>query len=536
MMMMQSFMTTVLASQRPVPLQRPTSSVIEQTLLHLAVADGDAEAARELLADAPPELIEAKDRSGFTALHYASFNGDLECVMTLLAAGASAEAPDASGLWPLHHACLHGHALVAYALLQGSDASPAMERQRCLTPGGCTPLMLASAAGDVDTVEALLAGGVQPDEKGSNGLSAMQLATAMGHDDVADFLKMHDADDGEEDARTIPPPRAPAPPAVVRTTTAEELAADRTIWTQAFAESVPLYVRGLGRTWSEDLAPCSTADLRRRWGEQPVDVVFSPDPHYQTLVSRPRPPARWMRETPSARMLFSAFIDLLPAHGGLEYFAVQQSPQPRLDAFDGLPAIPPLLERLMRNGQGAPSGASDDRLVCNLWVCAPPKRSQLHFDHYDSVLVQMKGTKRFTLIDPAPLDGLTVHPCRVPVAKLDRPAAGQYRYADEEDVGAAATSDVQPPRTYDNFPLANATHPDLAATPLMAHARTITVDVEEGDALVLPAYWYHEVDSLAGDGGLNIAINYWWNEGAAPATLHGALRERLRARVPSTPP
>ena len=40
--------------------------------------------------------------------------------------------------------------------------------------------------------------------------------------------------------------------------------------------------------------------------------------------------------------------------------------------------------------------------------------------------------------------------------------------------------------------------------------------LEPGDALLLPAYWYHQVDSYAPPGRLNVAINYWFE--AEPAS------------------
>ena len=538
----------------------------ESQLLHLAVADGDADLVRSLVADGT--ALEARDQSGFTPLTYAAFNGDFDIVMLLCAAGASASAVDNCGTTPIHWAVLHGHALCAYALLQADRhlARPGA----CMTSGGSTPLMLASAANDIETVEALLAAGVDVDEAGIFELTAWQLASAFGHDAVASLLREHGASE-----RPITPPAASPPPApVVITITAEALASDAGIasWHRAFAESVPLYVRGLCTEWSEPLSRLAPEDLSARWGEQEVAVCFSPDDHYQTHTRASPPPhddetaaasfdaadataaqdptaahdpVVWrLRETPSAPMRFADFIDSLPRHGALEYFAVQQSPSSSLDEFAGLPSIPPLLERLMRSRasadvtSSAPGASADSKaearlrpppsppppipgLQSNLWVCRPPKRSQLHFDHQDSVLLQMQGTKRFTLVDPRPLDGLVTHPSRLPVARMARRDAGRYEYDwSEESVG----------RQYDNFPLANVTHPDLDVTPLMAFARTVTVEVHEGDALILPAYWYHQVESEAEPGRLNVAVNYWWSTGAAPATWHGALRERVRAR------
>ena len=528
-------------SGAPSSIASHTSSPAGRTqLLHYAVADGDTDLVRQLLANG--EELEARDQSGFTPLTYAAFNGDFDMLMLLCAAGASTKAADDCGTSPLLWATLLGHSMCVYSLLQTDEglARPGS----CVTKGGCTPLMLASAANDVEVAEALLAGGVDVDEPGRFSLTPLQLATSFGHENMAELLRAHGAMH-----RPIEQPSTHPEPVFVRTTTAAALAANDgvALWRQAFAESTPLYVHGLGRQWSERISHLSPDELRERWGGQHVAVCFSPDEKYQahTLASSAEAaawqedgPSWWLRQTPSLRMLFSEFIDALPRHGRDEFFAVQQSPSASLDEFDGLPSLPPLLERLMQlpvqpaASAEAKPGTEDDAslpphspsppipgLQSNLWVCRPPKMSQLHFDHKDSVLVQLSGTKRFTLIDPRPLDGLLAYPAELPVALLEREAAGRYKY-DWEASGA---------RSYDNFPLANVTHPCLESTPLMAYARTVTVDVKEGDALILPAYWYHQVESFAEQGKLNVAINYWWSTGAAPATWYGAVRERVRA-------
>jgi hypothetical protein len=73
---------------------------------------------------------------------------------------------------------------------------------------------------------------------------------------------------------------------------------------------------------------------------------------------------------------------------------------------------------------------------------------------------------------------------------------------------------------------------------LLEHGRSVTVDVPAGCALLLPAFWYHQVTSHADepethddDGAmpLNVAVNYWWSGGYAAATRHGILRDRLGA-------
>ena len=78
-------------------------------------------------------------------------------------------------------------------------------------------------------------------------------------------------------------------------------------------------------------------------------------------------------------------------------------------------------------------------------------------------------------------------------------------------------------REIDNFPLVNVSHPDLERHPLFADAQVFTVDVPAGSALLLPAYWYHQVESFADPGSLNVAVNYWYQvrigRGPSPTRL-----------------
>jgi hypothetical protein len=59
-----------------------------------AVESGDAEGVRALLA-ANPDLVNARDANGATALHYAAFHGHRAIVDLLCAAGAELNARDA---------------------------------------------------------------------------------------------------------------------------------------------------------------------------------------------------------------------------------------------------------------------------------------------------------------------------------------------------------------------------------------------------------------------------------------------------------
>ena len=156
-------------------------------------------------------------------------------------------------------------------------------------------------------------------------------------------------------------------------------------------------------------------------------------------------------------------------------------------------------------------------------AATPPKVSVLHYDWQDSVLLQISGTKKFTIIDPARMQ--TAYPCVAYMQQLKRVAPGVFETMLTE-------------RELDNFPLLNVTHPDLKRHPLFAEAQVFTATLQPGDALLLPAYWYHQVDSYAGPDRLNVAVNFWFQGHSLATRLYRTLRENLfiNCTEPSTGP
>ena len=79
-----------------------------------------------------------------------------------------------------------------------------------------------------------------------------------------------------------------------------------------------------------------------------------------------------------------------------------------------MPSLDALLGHLRTVTHTARPLGDAARVQQNLWVSRPPALSRLHFDSLDSLVVPLLGTKRFTLVDPAPLHGLTAHPAITP--------------------------------------------------------------------------------------------------------------------------
>lgn len=280
------------------------------------------------------------------------------------------------------------------------------------------------------------------------------------------------------------------------------------VWHTTFARSIPAVVEGLASAHANEIHHWPLAEYRRRWGGNRVVVAFSddrrfnrgqPDATYGRIISHPDRIASTMGE----------YLDLVASPTEGEHVAVQQSPSQSFGEF-GLPALPPLLEDLVQH-------TLQSR---NFWAATPPKVSVLHYDWQDSVLMQISGTKKFTVIDPARLH--TAYPCVAYLSQLKRVGPGRFER-------------VLTSRELDNFPLVNVTHPDLSRHPLFAEASPFTVTLQPGDALLLPAYWYHQVESFAEPDRLNVAVNYWFQGHSLATRLYRTVRENLFINVRRQP-
>jgi hypothetical protein len=111
----------------------------------------------------------------------------------------------------------------------------------------------------------------------------------------------------------------------------------------------------------------------------------------------------------------------------------------------------------------------------NLWISGRGLTVGLHFDPADNLNFQLRGHKRFALYPP----GVKRY---YPLPMLSQTAhiSGVFRKGPELD--------------QEQFPKFL---PD-----------TVTeVELNEGDVLYIPAYWWHQVESL---GSENVNFNCWW--------------------------
>jgi ankyrin repeat protein len=181
----------------------------EQTALMWAVAEKHADVAEALLKQGAG--VNARTRSGFTALMFAAQQGHQESAEVLLAAGANVNDATPQGMTALLIAGASGRPALAETLLnRGADPNSADNRgytalhyaagragmvpliQALLAKGanpnaqltrgevGATPFFLAAAAGNVEAMRVLAAGGAGPDLPTKENTTPLLVAAGVG--------------------------------------------------------------------------------------------------------------------------------------------------------------------------------------------------------------------------------------------------------------------------------------------------------------------------------------------------------------------
>jgi ankyrin repeat protein len=148
-----------------------------------AAAVGDVERVMEML-DTEPDLVNAHSQDGFTPLGLAAFFGHETIVHNLLAKGANPDVVSANPMRvaPLHSAVAAGQMGIVRLLVEAGANVNAPQQQ------GFTALHGAAAGGDELIVRYLLAKGAAAEARAENGQTALDLALAQGHGGIAELL------------------------------------------------------------------------------------------------------------------------------------------------------------------------------------------------------------------------------------------------------------------------------------------------------------------------------------------------------------
>ncbi|MDM7460316.1 MAG: ankyrin repeat domain-containing protein [bacterium] len=156
-----------------------------------AVESGEIEQVRRVLTGGA--VVNARTRSGLTALSIAVIRGYDEIALLLIAKGASLDARDKSGdrenrtpgNSPVHYAAIYGRTRVLQAMLD-KGVSPNLRDRN-----GRTLLMMAAENGHRDTVRLLLQRGANPTAQSALGDTALDAAKRSGDPEILRLIQEH---------------------------------------------------------------------------------------------------------------------------------------------------------------------------------------------------------------------------------------------------------------------------------------------------------------------------------------------------------
>jgi len=133
-------------------------------------------------------------------------------------------------------------------------------------------------------------------------------------------------------------------------------------------------------------------------------------------------------------------------------------------------------------------GLDDYSPMASIWI-GNRSRVAAHYDFPTNIACSVAGRRRFTLFPPDQLNNLYVGP-------IDINPAGQP------------------------ISLVDFSNPDYKKFPRFKEALKVaqTVELEPGDAILIPSMWWHHVESLS---DVNVLVNYWWR--STPYFLGGPL-------------
>ena len=280
-----------------------------------------------------------------------------------------------------------------------------------------------------------------------------------------------------------------------------------------YAESkIPVVITNFQQNWGNgsDFSPQS---LIKKFGNDIVRVSVSQNGRFDG----PEKGSQWglsdteevLVRPPTTSMYFKDFLVLSGSQRKfndenfyMEYMALHQYLGKNFLELIPLPRI--VDELVEKKKQGSSDGL--ELLVSNLWLSYNrPTISPLHYDDYENLLCQIKGTKEIILFPPSDYKRLYYTGRAKGILQYD------YKDGFHRNLSSLDT------RSFEFGSSVNIDDPDYLKHPLYKQANPIRVVLKAGDVLFLPSYWHHEVQSLPDERShLNLAVNFWFTSVSKP--------------------
>lgn len=175
---------------KPAPKATPVKSKVAHPL-HMATWRTNISGLAEHLAK-PGADPNKRDKNSMTPLHYAAWQGSIDCVQLLLEHKADINKADAEGMLPIHFAAMFNRLdVVAMLLDRGSLLAPrAAKKGRLQVSWPTTPLIVAAKMGHTEMVALLMDRGADVQGVSKTSRTALHEAALTGHADVvAEMLR-----------------------------------------------------------------------------------------------------------------------------------------------------------------------------------------------------------------------------------------------------------------------------------------------------------------------------------------------------------
>lgn len=240
---------------------------------------------------------------------------------------------------------------------------------------------------------------------------------------------------------------------------------------EVLASQQPALLKGLVKDWPAVKAatnsPTQLANYLMQFASnQPLDVLLGgPEIKGRFHYNQSFDGFNFVRKQQPLAMVLKALIEL-------QYQAV--SPAIAMQGID----INQYLPGFDKNNQ---IGWVDPTATARIWL-GNNTITNTHYDTMENIACAVAGSRRITLFPPEQIDNLYIGPL------LLTPAGTPMSLVDCQN-------------------------PDFERFPKFATAleQAITVELEPGDALYIPSFWWHNVASL---DKVSMLVNYWWKDHA----------------------